>query len=361
MMDAPEQQPDGQASARDAELARLRSNWRVLDAQALEKECRRSGRPYLIDGLIPERSLGLLVGDSGIGKSPLAYQIGVCVAAGIPFLGMAAQKARVLYLDFENGLQDVNGIITQLSKHLGLAEPPDDLLLWNINDSLPNWGQHGHDAFGLIRDVKPGLVFIDPISALYPKAERNNDDATELYQAFRKVIRNCGASIVSLHHRKKPISPRPGETVVAQSLEDDYRARGWFAQARGAGVLVNGADVRLGVDIPGMSAATVSEIALVMRGYSRVRGEIPTIHLARVFDDDGEPLGYRKVAGVQLLCNPDQERAFTELPDQFATKQAMKAYRRRDEATNDFLKKCIAKGIVRKVARGQYEKVKVAE
>lgn len=359
-MDGPWQQPDDQA-ARDAELARLRSNWRVLDPQALGKECARTAQPFLIEGLIPERSLGLLVGDSGLGKSPLAYQMGICVAAGTPFLGMPTRKSRVLYLDFENGLQDVNGIVTQLSKHLGLTAPPEDLFLWNINDCLPNWGQHGHTAFDLIRDLKPGLAFIDPISALYPKAEKNNDDATQLYQEFRKVIRDSDGSIVSLHHRKKPPSPRPGETVVLHSLEDDLHARGWFLQARGAGVLVNGADIRLGVDLPGLSGAARSDIALVMRGYGRVRGEIPTMHLARVFDDDGEALGYRKVAAVELLCNPDQERAFAALPDKFTTKQAMHAYGRQDEATNEFLKKCVAKGILKKVGRGLWEKLKVAE
>jgi hypothetical protein len=360
-MEVPEQPANDQASTQDAEFARLRSNWRVLRPQELRKECERAGQRYLIDGLIPERSLGLLVGDSGLGKSPLAYQMGICVATGIPFLGLPTQKSRVLYLDFENGLQDVNGIITQLSTYLGLNEPPGDLFLWNINDCLPNWGQNGHTAFDLIRDLKPGLVFIDPISALYPKAEKNNDDATQVYLEFRKVIRDCGGSIVNLHHRKKPASPRPGENVVLQSLEDDLHARQWFAQARGAGVLVNGADIRLGVDIPGMSGVANGEIALVVRGYGRVRGEIPTLHLARVFDDDGEALGYRKVAGSTLLCNPDQERAFAALPEQFTTKQAMQAYGRQDEATSEFLKKCISKGILRKVARGLYGKVKVAE
>jgi RecA-family ATPase len=139
----PEQHSNDQATAQDAEFARLRSNWRVLRPQELRKECERAGPRYLIDGLIPERSLGILVGDSGLGKSPLAYQMGICVATGIPFLGLPTQKSRVLYLDFENGLQDVNGIITQLSTYLGLNEPPGDLFLWNINDCLPNWGQNG--------------------------------------------------------------------------------------------------------------------------------------------------------------------------------------------------------------------------
>ena len=203
----------------------LRNKWRAYRPHELAQECARTGHRYMIDGLIPERSLGLLVGDSGLGKSPLAYQMGICVAAAVPFLGASVQQGVVLYLDFENGLQDVNFIIARLSTHLGLATPPDDLLLWNVNDCLSNW--NALKAFEMIRDVKPGLVFIDPISALYPKAERTNEDATTLYQDFRKLIHDCGCSIVNLHHRKKPPSPKPGQSMAVPSLEDD-NFRSWF-------------------------------------------------------------------------------------------------------------------------------------
>jgi len=119
--------------------------------------------------------------------------------------------------------------------------------------------------------------------------------------------------------------------------------------------------VRLGVDIPGSSGAGQSDIALVMRGYSRVRGEIPTIHLARVLDHEGEPIGYRKAAGVELLGNQDQQDTFGRLPDRFTFKEAMHEYGKGDQATIDFLNKCIAKGILTRVAKGVYEKVKPAE
>jgi hypothetical protein len=346
---------------RGDEFAELRKKWGVYLPEELKRECARSDGRFVIEDLIPERSLALMVGDSGLGKSPLAYQMAVCVAAGIPFLGLPTQKAGVLYLDFENGLQDVNGLISRLSKYLGLSAPPNELALWNINYSSPNWGQYGHTALEMIRDLKPGMVLMDPISAPYPDVEMKNDAATRLYQDLRTVIRDCGCSIVNLHHRKKPQSPRPGDTVVVHSLDDDGHPRGWFLQARGSSVLVNGADIRLGVDIPGMRGAAQSEIVLVMRGYGRVRGEIPTLYLARVKDDQDEALGYRRVAGIRLLRNKDQEAAFGKLPDRFTTKEATQTYGRQDEATNEFLKKCIAIGVLRKVARGAYEKIQLAE
>jgi hypothetical protein len=360
-MASAEQQPiDPASAAREAEFARLRKSWHVYRPHELQQECERKGQRFVIESLIPECSLGILVGDSGLGKSPLAYQMGICVSAGIPFLGMATQKTRVLYLDYENGLQDVNNIVTRQAAYLGLPAPPEDLILWNINDSPLDWGQAGRNITDLIRAVKPGLVFADPLSAVHPDIEKNNSDATTFYQILRKVIRDVGCSIFNLHHRKKPPSPKPGQVFIVESLEDELHPRDWFRQARGAGVIVNGTDIRLGVDVAGMSGAE-AEVALVLRGFGRVRGDIPTLHLARAVDADGEPMAYRRLSGVELLCNPDQEHTFTRLPDRFAFKDAKQTYNKGDQATTDFLKKCIAKGILHKVSKGVYEKVKIAE
>jgi len=57
---------------------------------------------YLINGLVPVQALALMVGDSGLGKSPLLYQACACVSAGVPFLGRAVKKGRLLYCDCEN-------------------------------------------------------------------------------------------------------------------------------------------------------------------------------------------------------------------------------------------------------------------
>jgi RecA-family ATPase len=41
---------------------------------------------YLVDGLLPEKSISILVGDSGLGKTPLALALAIAVASGTSFL-----------------------------------------------------------------------------------------------------------------------------------------------------------------------------------------------------------------------------------------------------------------------------------
>src|SRR5579859_235175 len=55
-----------------------------------------SSTQHLVQGLIPPRSVNILVGDSGIGKSPLVYQLGLAVASGTPFLDLPVTPAKVL-------------------------------------------------------------------------------------------------------------------------------------------------------------------------------------------------------------------------------------------------------------------------
>ena len=48
---------------------------------------------YIIDGLIPQQSIALVVGDSGLGKSPLLYQASLCVASGFHSLVRKCARA----------------------------------------------------------------------------------------------------------------------------------------------------------------------------------------------------------------------------------------------------------------------------
>ena len=63
---------------------------------------------FLIDGLLPEGT-SLLTAASKIGKSWMVLDEGLCIAAGIPFMGHATHQCGVLYLALEdsyNRLQD---------------------------------------------------------------------------------------------------------------------------------------------------------------------------------------------------------------------------------------------------------------
>src|SRR5690348_14489316 len=85
---------------------------KVYTPADLVERCDELGaREFLVEDLIPKQSLGIIVGNSGTGKTPLIYQLGMCIAAGIPFLGHKVKQGRVLYMDYENGLEQVKDML----------------------------------------------------------------------------------------------------------------------------------------------------------------------------------------------------------------------------------------------------------
>src|SRR5262245_4044546 len=98
-----EESADQLAPQQDADLNR---QFGFVTFEEILKIANRT-RDYLIEDLIVSRSLGVLVGEWGIGKSPFALQLAITLAAGIDkFLEQyqtTGRPLRVLYIDMENG------------------------------------------------------------------------------------------------------------------------------------------------------------------------------------------------------------------------------------------------------------------
>ena len=310
---------------------------------------------YVVKDLIPKSSVNIAVGDSGLGKSPFFYQMALCVSAGKPFLGREVERGKVIILDFENGVTDIVTLCKRLAQHLGIDSLPDDLLIWT-------WGSGGKpEVEDMIEEHRPVLVVADSLRAYRPDVEEKNSVAGPFLTDHKEMAIKYGTAFNLIHHIKKP-----NEQNGVRSLRTEP-VMTWLLQACGARALINQTDIRIGFDavqrfgskVPTGEAGPVGEqeAALVLKGFARLRGEIGPLYLAREFDQDGEPLGYRLLKGSELLFNTEQQKCFTELADEFSFKEAKQEYSRQDQATSDFLNKCVGFGILLKVGRGRWEKV----
>src|SRR5258708_36203667 len=130
----------------------------------LEKSLQENPVSYLVEGLLPADDVHVAVGDSGLGKTPWAYQLGLCVAEGKPFLGHQVRKSRVVYYDLENGYQEIVDVSGAICGHLGISQPPNDFIV------IPNDGNPPPIEVA-VATHKPGLVIVDTLRARYPEAE----------------------------------------------------------------------------------------------------------------------------------------------------------------------------------------------
>jgi hypothetical protein len=188
--------------------------------------------------------------------------------------------------------------------------------------------------------------------------EKDTEKAIGGLQELRGLSRKYGCTFeMIVHPRKAPAkeSDRPPPLENANIFQH-------FEMARGAAALINASDVRLAVDRPALFDlpqldGLKQEAALILRGFRRIEGEIPTMYVARVIGADGEPLGYGRMSSVALLNNADQIGAFERLPSEFSFKTAKQVYGKADSPTREFLKKAIGQGLLRQPGRGCYAKI----
>jgi KaiC/GvpD/RAD55 family RecA-like ATPase len=349
-------EPDDESDARQ-NFFTLKSDLGIYDWTDLNERLRkRPSRDYLLDGMIPPGSVNILVGDSGIGKSALVYQLALSVAAGRPFLGHRPQAGggKVILVDYENPIAESHRILRQQRRFMGID--PDDrlyrMLVWamteeagrdNLSEDLAAHSSH-KNVQHIIDSFAPDLVIFDSLRSFHPAMENENGAAASQIQEMRAMARRTGMAILFVHHVRKTL----GQTLQLE----DTPPLDWLVRSAGARALINQTDARLAV-----STRRGDPNTLVLRGHVRTHGEVGPYFLERVWDDDGEPLGYRRIVmAPSMLKNAAQEATFAALPSEFSFKDARLLYGRQNEATSKFLRKLVREGLVQKDGPGWYRK-----
>src|SRR5215472_10762317 len=128
----------------------------MLAAKATQKPA-----PFVVEDLIYERTLNLVVGHSGLGKTPLLATLATCITSGTPFLGRNVKQSPILYCDAEMGLSDFTQLQQRIAKHLGLVAPTPEFFLWSLSgEDSPTINIEAH-LDKQIAALKPAVVFIE--------------------------------------------------------------------------------------------------------------------------------------------------------------------------------------------------------
>ena len=170
-------------------------------------------RTWIIDGLLPTLTVGVLSGDGGTGKSTLLQQLSSNVALGTSFLGKRTLKSRVLYVNAEDSPEEMSRRQRAICDHEGTSvEDYRDLYLLSwasqdaaiaASDSSPN-SITPTAAFRRlvmhIEDIRPGLVVLDPLSDLYEGDELRRAPARQFIGLLRKVTHKFGCAVLLASH-----------------------------------------------------------------------------------------------------------------------------------------------------------------
>jgi KaiC/GvpD/RAD55 family RecA-like ATPase len=332
-----------------ADLPRAPNTLGILNYFEL-RQIARHRTQYLIDELLTPRSVNILVGDSGIGKTPLAIQLGLAVAGGRWFLGRKVSQGQVLYCDAESGEQQFAQMMQTISHTLDLDMPPNDFQVWSPNFRSRS-SPHEHWSYGVldrVKEMKPALVIVDPLRAFWHSAEEKPAYAIQMIRAQRELASRSDCAWLNVHHPRKRTFQNP------VSLVKDRMA--WFEEAAGSRALINGTDARLGVELAHKRAD------LAFAGFVRSLGFIEPQYLKRVCDDSGKPQGYQRLAGADFL-NEHYRETFVNLPCKFRFRDVFEELGGSSGSNaNAFLRQCVMLGLARKSADGsKYVKTNLDE
>ena len=219
-------------------------------------------REVILDPILARKSLVLLYGPRGLGKTFVALGIAWAAASGGSFLKWRASRPwRVLYLDGEMAAIDMKRRLAML----GDAPASLDFILADLHaDCLPDLGdQRGQEA--LVRSWdRPDLIVLDNLASLVGFRTGSHDRWLPM-QRFMMILRRAGASVLVVHHANKKGAQRGTsrredvlDTVIAIRRPADYepsqgaRFELHFEKARGLlGEAVDPIEARLETDAAG--------------------------------------------------------------------------------------------------------------
>jgi len=161
---------------------------------------------YLIEELLTANSISVLSGDTGLGKSLIAHQIGIALAGGSSkVMGFNIPKKRkVLYLNFELSMQEFNQRHKMIADGLGCGNDLDYFKFNNISNKSGIFTDSWQRIKETIKEnEKFDLIIIDNLYASTNGDDEKNSKLKLILQNIFDVsgIHNSAVMLIN-HHRK---------------------------------------------------------------------------------------------------------------------------------------------------------------
>jgi archaellum biogenesis ATPase FlaH len=162
---------------------------------------------WLVKGVLPHAQLGILFGESGSGKSFLAFDLCASMARGIEWNNLKTKQSRVLYVVAE-GVGGFHQRVQAYCHQSGLT--PSDLAIDIISDVTPNLTDSA-SVSKLIADIRLcgpyDLVVMDTFAQVTPGANENaGEDMGRALAYCKKISQSSGAMVLLVHHSGKDAS-----------------------------------------------------------------------------------------------------------------------------------------------------------
>jgi len=185
----------------------------------LESLAERDPEPprFILADMLPVGYATLLAGHGGVGKSTIALYLAVCIAAGIPFFGVEAERRRVLYLSAEDRVNVLHWRLRRICAHLELDLAPlrgwldvldlvgHPAVLWQRD---PRTGAALTPAYGALdarmREQRTELLVVDGVADAFGGNENVRCEVKTFVNALLALISADSGAVLLVGHVNRP-------------------------------------------------------------------------------------------------------------------------------------------------------------
>jgi KaiC/GvpD/RAD55 family RecA-like ATPase len=171
-------------------------------------QLRALGAPrWLVRGILQRRTVALIWGASGSGKTFVALDMVAATVTGTRWNGRRVGQGSVVYVAGEGHLRDR---LDALMAARGVSE--DDLGLLRIVAARVSLLEAGADLLPLVDEIKAAgedmggvaLVVLDTLNAMMSGGDENSsEDMGQMIAAARLLVEQIGCAVVFVHHAGK--------------------------------------------------------------------------------------------------------------------------------------------------------------
>ena len=178
--------------------------------------------PWLIKGVMPASSIGMMFGASGTFKSFIALDACLHIAHGLPWMGHRTKQGDVLYLAAEGGM----GLWPRIAawhraRRLDWAKTPLKVVPLALDLSEDSWKVV---ESAQVQGFSPKLVVVDTLSQTFGGEENVANDVSAYFREIGARFRQLwGCAVLVVHHSGHAATERPrGSSAMLANVDFMY-------------------------------------------------------------------------------------------------------------------------------------------
>ena len=182
-------------------------------------ELRPPARQWMVETLWSEQGVGIVGGEPKCGKSFLALDLAVAVAAGVPCLRhfRPAGSGAVLLFAAEDAGHIVRTRLEGIASAANTAFEELDIAVIDVPTLRLDHRLDRQRLLDTVERIRPRLLVLDPLVRLHGVDENAVAEVAPILGFLREIQRRFETAVVLVHHARKSGATRPGQALRGSS------------------------------------------------------------------------------------------------------------------------------------------------